>query len=494
MNSLQEEAGKSISLTLLSATEEKEVNLTRIETQLQTELKGFKMQIKHADSLVCGIESRELVVVIKWDMSIPPLQKLLDQISTLRKPGSWQVMLVHLKTCVPCGPVMDCDKQRSSSLAKFSRHAGIAFREFMRCNQTQLELEPEQLALVLSDIRSWVNIMMEEGEARKLMTQKFLDALIYPDQLSIRFAEQRCLKRQTETVAQVFEAFPVALTHARLSPQMYQRARDVTKIQNEIWMKMAFDLQFLLKETEQLAKEDDFVAEFVKIVRKKAELPPSDAPDFRFAISRNDFMIEPDDNFYQVEFNLIASGMGPISQRHQKALQSIDRDFGTTDKTLTPVEEDNEKFLADSLAAAHQAYGVPDAVIVLVCSQEKNVFDQWCPSRRLALQGIKVKRYSFEDMRHFLVVDETTKQATILGEEVSIFYLRDGYMPHQYAKEDWAIREKFELSQAIKCPDATLQLINMKYFQLVSCKVASGHLMAWLSSNFSLMAQSSLAY
>src|SRR3990167_3396200 len=330
------------------------------------------------------------------------------------------------------------------------------------------ELSPEQLALVLSDVHSWVHIHLEPEQPRKHQLLKvWRESSTFIDQLGMRFAEAACLKRAKEDVAQVFEAFPVALTHARLSPQMYQRARDVTKIQNEIWMKMAFDLQFLLKETEQLAKEDDFVAEFVKIVRKKAELPPSDAPDFRFAISRNDFMIEPDDNFYQVEFNLIASGMGPISQRHQKALQSIDRDFGTTDKTLTPVEEDNEKFLADSLAAAHQAYGVPDAVIVLVCDLEKNAVDQWAPSDSLAEKGIHFIRYSFADLEDLLVVDPHTRTATILGKEVALFYFRDGYLPTQYTPERWRIRETLELSKAIKCPDATLQLINMKYFQLV---------------------------
>jgi glutathione synthase len=371
--------------------------------------------------------------------------------------------------------ILRSDSSASASLVSLAHRVlsqrGYQVRSLAQpstANEGSGSLSHEQLALVLSDIHSFVHLMLEDDPARILrLRDLWRVSSTFSDLAGMRFAEAGCLKRSKEDVAQVFEAFPVALTHARLSKEMYQRARLATKVQNEIWMKMAFDLPFLLKQTEQLAKEDDFVAEFVKIVQKKAQLPPNDAPDFRFAISRNDYMIEPDSNFYQVEFNLIASSLGPISQRHRLALQAIDRDFETTDKSLTPVDEDNEKFLADSLAAAHAAYGVPEAIIVLVCAQEKNVFDQWCPSRRLAIQGIKFERFSFTELRKILEVDEATKKASVFGKEVAIFYLRDGYMPHQYEPEDWKVREKFELSNAIKCPDATLQLINMKYFQLV---------------------------
>ena len=67
-------------------------------------------------------------------------------------------------------------------------------------------------------------------------------------------------------------------------------------------------------------------------------------------------------------------------------------------------------------------------------------------------------------METLLKVDHETGVASIQGKEVALFYFRDGYMPHLYTGEAWRVREQIELSRAIKCPDVSLQLINMKYF------------------------------
>ena len=98
---------------------------------------------------------------------------------------------------------------------------------------------------------------------------------------------------------------------------------------------------------------------------------------------------------------------------------------------------------------------------------EKNVLDQFSPQAQLIDRGVKYVRYSFTEMETLLQVDKETGIATILGKEVALFYFRDGYMPHHYIGEAWRVREQIELSRSIKCPDVTLQILNMKYFQWV---------------------------
>lgn len=53
------------------------------------------------------------------------------------------------------------------------------------------------------------------------------------------------------------------------------------------------------------------------------------------------------------------------------------------------------------------------------------------------------------------------------GEEVALFYFRDGYIPINYdtVPGSWELRETIEKSQAIKCPDVYTQITNFKYIQ-----------------------------
>lgn len=45
-------------------------------------------------------------------------------------------------------------------------------------------------------------------------------------------------------------------------------------------------------------------------------------------------------------------------------------------------------------------------------------------------------------------------------------YFRHGYTTEHYPTEaEWAVREKIELSRAIKCPSMNVQIVNFKKFQ-----------------------------
>lgn len=51
------------------------------------------------------------------------------------------------------------------------------------------------------------------------------------------------------------------------------------------------------------------------------------------------------------------------------------------------------------------------------------------------------------------------------GDEVSVFYFRDGFLPTHYDAAAWEWRLQAEKSRAFKAPDVFGQITNLKYFQ-----------------------------
>lgn len=52
------------------------------------------------------------------------------------------------------------------------------------------------------------------------------------------------------------------------------------------------------------------------------------------------------------------------------------------------------------------------------------------------------------------------------GDEIAVIYYRTGYSPEHFPNERiWEIREKIELTQAIKCPSVNLILVGFKKLQ-----------------------------
>jgi glutathione synthase len=397
----------------------------------------------------------DLYLYAPIDVSEPELRELTDG-----KTGLIGYMVHGLKSPEP----KECRKVSEGALIHICRSLNIHVREFhgLQFDQTLIE----------NDIVNIINLMraQESEEHKKYLIKRYLDCLSHLDEVCLIFAEQKCLKRSNECKDNCYESFPVSFVRANLSPEIYDKARSLNLVQNRLWMKMAFDLDFLLEETAELEKQDEFVARFTDIIRKMKQT--KSICKYRYAISRNDFMVQDDGRFYQVEFNLIASSLGPISGRHYHSISRICTKFGDlpsphSKASSFPSTGENEDFLIQSMLAAHKVYGNPKAILVYVCGREKNVFDIFSPAKRLEEEGISMERYSLCDLYSLAQLDDETGKLTVLGKEVAIFYFRDGYMPHQYNENCWKARELIELSRAIKCPDVTLQLINMKYFQYV---------------------------
>ena len=335
-----------------------------------------------------------------------------------------------------------------------------------------VELNDIDYETIESDISNLINLIFAPDpiKQRNYLLKRFLDYSSHSDTFSQIFAEQGFLKRQTADVPSIYLPIPASLSRTVLPKAIFDELTRLNRIQNELWMKMSYDRDFLLEKSRVLEKEDDFVARFTSIIRKTKG--NKNTTSKKCSITRNDVMVQDDGRFFQVEFNMIASSLGPISEKHHHSLNRIAKIFGDKPSPFTDKDEltsavDNLDFVTKSLIATHKSYGNPDAIIVFLCGKEKNVFDIFAPLSGLKEAGISFERLSFKDLNDLLEVDETTGIATVLGKEVALFYLRDGYMPHQYSDQEWETREKYELSKSIKCPDAAQQLVNMKYFQYV---------------------------
>lgn len=347
------------------------------------------------------------------------------------------------------------DRGRAALLAREARKHKMLWLPII---VSDLLIEP-----VIAANLNFLNLVaISDSQQRQWLECRLYDVLDKTDEVNFAFYNNGCIKRSNPEAPNGYEVFPVSFKHATFPKDRYQEMKDLNVIQNELWAKMSDDSKFMLENVVELEKHDDFVHRFVNIYKKVLQCKT--AQKIRCGISRNDYMMEEDGSYYQVELNLIAASLGPISESHLKGLQDIDALFGQTPCTWT---NPNREFLTESLYQAFLAYGNPKAIMVMVAPKERNVVDQWAPSKELLKKGIKVKRFCFEELAQSMVFDDQTGIVSMYGEEIAFFYFRSGYMPDQYNEAAWKVREVMECSQAIKCPDVTLQLINMKYFQYV---------------------------
>jgi len=308
----------------------------------------------------------------------------------------------------------------------------------------------------------------EQGAEKQFILKRFLDASVFLDEFSLSFAREGCLKRHTleESGRNLYEVFPVSFTSVPIPRATFDHLRALNKIQNHLWMKISSDTDFLLEQTKELEKDDEFVGQLTSLLRKVKD--SKTAQTATLAITRNDFIADKSRQFLQVEFNMIAAGMGPICDNHAKTMYHMGKaleDAGVDESDF--LYADSDEFLAKAMESAWRYYGNQESIIVMICNREKSAYEQFSQSKNLAERGIRLVRYSFEDLVQAADFDEETGIFKIFGREVALFYFREGFIPQHYTDSAWAIREKIELSKSIKCPNVAQQIVNMKYYQYV---------------------------
>ena len=134
-----------------------------------------------------------------------------------------------------------------------------------------------------------------------------------------------------------------------------------------------------------MSDNDEMMMNLVKIANSVHSYPHRQTK--RLIMSRNDFMVEEENNaFYQVEYNLIAAALGPISQGGRK-VHTLLNVLTKEEDSNEPLDLKNSQCFIEAFKCAHKAYGNPDAVIVAIKDNGNSLFDHLFMIEELLLSG-----------------------------------------------------------------------------------------------------------
>ena len=225
----------------------------------------------------------------------------------------------------------------------------------------------------------------------------------------------------------------------------------------------------------------------------------------RLGILRSDYMLHNNNELKQVELNTIASSFAGLAATVANFHRQLVTRVANEDESIRHWLEENKKAvlgssstliseedgvpenpaltcLPSAMNVAHRRYiekfGVESSaepvVLFVVQDGETNTVDQRMLELELALHHqISVVRMSLTSGYTNLLLNESDGSLKVLlddgtAREVSLAYFRAGYAPTDYPgknDEEWATREKIELSRATKCPCLGYHLAGTKKVQ-----------------------------
>ncbi|KIY73587.1 glutathione synthase [Cylindrobasidium torrendii FP15055 ss-10] len=322
------------------------------------------------------------------------------------------------------------------------------------------------------------------------------DFAAWPPHFSTEQLDELHLKATTYALAHGLLYLPVAprpplptsAIHAPLSlvPSPFPRhlfafAQKIQSIYNVLYSKIAMDTEFLdnvMGAEQGVGKVDNFTGQLWSGWKKLRDENALAQP-LQLGLFRSDYLLHHSEGsdyaLRQVEFNTISSSFGTLSERaaqiHRHLLAS------TSYFEASPIfradnfpSNNTTSGLAEGLALAHKAYGVPEACILFVVQPgERNVFDQrWLEYDLLEKSNIKVIRQTFDELADSAVVEPSSSVLKVNNVEISTVYFRAGYTPTDYpTSAQYDTRFLLERSRAIKCPSYPLQLAGGKKVQQV---------------------------
>ncbi|KAG0698823.1 glutathione synthase [Suillus ampliporus] len=281
---------------------------------------------------------------------------------------------------------------------------------------------------------------------------------------------------------------PLSLLPAPFPRAQFQSARSLQRVYNILYARVALDTPFLDKVMGAevgVGKADEFIGMLWrgwKAIREEGRV----VQPLHLGLFRSDYLLHDKDGdeglvLKQVEFNTMSSSFGPLSERaaamHRHILASTSYFSVSPHLTADNFPENNTTSgLAEGLAKAHEAYGVPDARILFVVQpNERNVFDQrWLEYELLEKHQIHVIRQTLSDLATTASLDPSTHALTITlplppstsTYQISTIYFRATYTPSDFTTPaHYDTRFLLERSRAIKCPSLPLHLAGGKKVQ-----------------------------
>mmetsp|Transcript_62445 Transcript_62445/g.115970 ORF Transcript_62445/g.115970 Transcript_62445/m.115970 type:complete len:540 (-) Transcript_62445:77-1696(-) len=300
-------------------------------------------------------------------------------------------------------------------------------------------------------------------------------------------------KNRTEDTSLATQC-PVALLPFKIPRATFEACTAIGPLWGKLVDAVARDPEWLYSTLEPAAKVDGFTCELLRIAKEvHAEGPLRQK--MMLGIHRSDYMLHEPENstgppqLLQVELNTISSSMLTHASNTEQLHRYLLGRYGSVgDEVATAIKQhygcsDAEELLQGlpanpslvgvpaSIAKAHEVYGVPSAVVVMVVQEiERNFADQ--RGLEFALwEKFKVPmvRKTLRELHEEAVMDASTGRLLLSkgqGPEVSTVYFRAGYGPEEYeSPEACEARLLLERSLAIKCPSIDYQLVGCKKVQ-----------------------------
>ena len=242
-------------------------------------------------------------------------------------------------------------------------------------------------------------------------------------------------KRPDHTAVHV----PFSLTAAPIALDRFQEIKTVAELLSRLTFAISEDHDFVSDAIEPVAQSSSFFKRLLELHHATRH-----APREPLLIMRSDFMGDAERGPRLVEMNGVAAGMGPFGQRTQEMHAYLKNNWMTAYNQWSPlphapiIENPAISGLADAIASAafriashHQSPNAPLFVMVIQ-SEEDNVFDQHLLEHALQVRGVRTARRTLAELSASSYTGENNRLLLRDLGPVDSIYFRTGYAFSDY--------------------------------------------------------------
>ncbi|KAL3112148.1 hypothetical protein niasHT_012117 [Heterodera trifolii] len=293
------------------------------------------------------------------------------------------------------------------------------------------------------------------------------DAINWAHHIGLAWRADKKFPRSDTCVFVPFTLFPSPFPR-----KIYNEALEIQKAMQLLYFRVSNDFDFLTKTLEPVAATDVTIRSWLKLYREVHSLPIISQP-LTLVLTRSDYMChlsksngtdEEEYQLKQVEVNIGQMGGPAIANRttiiHRQMLAKVGYEAANLP------DNDAEGIVAKGLYQAWMAFGVDDAIVVVVARRASRNIEQFQLEVRLEqLSGNKIQivKLSIDECDDQLFLDPKDNSLRYNGQLVAVVYYKTIIV--NPALKSYNARLKIEKSTAIKSPTISLELACAKKVQ-----------------------------
>lgn len=258
-----------------------------------------------------------------------------------------------------------------------------------------------------------------------------------------------------------FSASPMSFSPWKMTTRQFESAKQSARAVAEIFLRASENIQFLKDALADYSEEDSLLFRLSKQLNSKTKA-------VNFNLSRQDFLLDKQQQWRLVESNSIAAGMGPFNE----TLLSIQQQL-SINASMNYAPNPATNLQAKSLfeAAVKLNNNNQPLVVFVIEQQENNVFDQAMLAEGLKRRGAIVVYRTLNQLQQELSSNSKTISLCDYG-DVDLFYFRTGYNIKDYNNasqnpdELLKLRTWIEAHKTVVCPTINYQIATSKWIQM----------------------------